>query len=208
MAKSPVPEGYTYNWVKIQQIPAEEYRCGYCGNNVATDRGWHALSTYSNQLAATVSICPLCKKPTFIDEDGKCTPGTVFGNEVHDIPNVSVKNLYDEARKCAGQGCFTASVLSCRKLLMHIAVEKGATAGETFLSYVEYLSTNHYIPPDARSWVDHIRTKGNEANHEITIMVKEDAEELISFLEMLLKVIYEFPAIIKKKASPVTTKTP
>jgi hypothetical protein len=30
-------------------------------------------------------------------------------------------------------------------------------------------------------------------------MGKEDAEELISFIEMLMKVIFEFPAAIKKK---------
>jgi hypothetical protein len=44
--------------------------------------------------------------------------------------------------------------------------------------------------------VDHIRKKGNEANHEIAIMSRTDAEELISFIEMLLKFMYEFPARI------------
>jgi hypothetical protein len=87
---------------------------------------------------------------------------------------------------------------------MHIAVSKGATPGESFVSYVEFLAQKNYIPPDARDWVDHIRTKSNEANHEITIMSKEDAEELLSFSEMLLKVIYQFPAIIKRKTSKAT----
>ena len=39
--------------------------------------------------------------------------------------------------------------------------------------------------------------KGNEANHEIVIMTKPEAEETISFCEMLLKILYEFPAKIK-----------
>jgi len=42
--------------------------------------------------------------------------------------------------------------------------------------------------------VDHIRTKGNEANHEIRLMGRQDAEELVTFVEMLLKFIYEFPS--------------
>jgi len=46
--------------------------------------------------------------------------------------------------------------------------------------------------------VDHIRKKGNEANHEIILMDKKDAENLITFIEMLLKVIYDFPARIPK----------
>ena len=39
----------------------------------------------------------------------------------------------------------------------------------------------------------------HEANHEIVIMKEEDAHDLISFIEMLLKLIFEFPANIKKK---------
>ena len=84
---------------------------------------------------------------------------------------------------------------------MHVAVAKGATAGQTFASYVDYLSTNHYISPDAKDWVDHIRNKGNEANHEIVIMNADDAKDLLGFCEMLLKTIFEFPAVIKKKLS-------
>jgi len=59
-----------------------------------------------------------------------------------------------------------------------------------------YLADNNYVPPDGKGWVDHIRKKGNEANHEIVIMSKEEAFELLSFVEMLLKIVYEFPARI------------
>ena len=55
-----------------------------------------------------------------------------------------------------------------------------------------------YVPPNGQGWVDHIWTKGNEANHEIRLMRKTDAEELISFSEMLLKFIYEFPQRVMK----------
>lgn len=84
---------------------------------------------------------------------------------------------------------------------MHIAVSKGAKAGESFVSYVQYLADHNYVPPDAKDWVDHIRQKGNEANHEIAVMSRADAEELLSFIEMLLKVIYEFPAAVRQKYS-------
>jgi len=54
---------------------------------------------------------------------------------------------------------------------------------------------------DGKGWVDHIRKKGNEANHEIVIMKKGDALDLITFIEMLLKFIYEFPSRIPPKPS-------
>ncbi len=84
---------------------------------------------------------------------------------------------------------------------MHIAVDKGADEGKRFIEYVEYLSNAGYIPPDGKEWVDHIRSKGNEANHEIVIMSKGDALDLITFIEMLLKFIYEFPSRIPQKTS-------
>jgi hypothetical protein len=40
-----------------------------------------------------------------------------------------LNQLYEEARRCTGQGCFTAAVLLCRKMLMNIAVEQGAAEG-------------------------------------------------------------------------------
>ena len=77
---------------------------------------------------------------------------------------------------------------------MNIAVSQGAAPGESFMEYVEYLANNGYVPPKGKGWVDHIRKKGNEANHEIVLMTMGDADELISFTEMLLKFIFEFPS--------------
>lgn len=82
---------------------------------------------------------------------------------------------------------------------MNIAVAQDAKEGASFISYVTYLADKGFVPPNGRGWVDHIRDKGNEANHEIKLMAQQDAEELISFLEMLLKFIYEFPNRVPAK---------
>lgn len=187
-------------WQQIQGLPSKSYTCGHCGNDVASEKGWYGNSTGSGKLRAFVYVCHRCTGATFFDLDDRQSPGIAFGNEVAGIDDPSVSLLYDEARGAIGASSYTAAVLCCRKLLMHIAVAKGAKANGSFVSYVEYLADNHYVPPDARPWVDHIREKGNEANHEIVISSREDAEELISFSEMLLKVIFEFPAAVKKKA--------
>lgn len=53
--------------------------------------------------------------------------------------------------------------------------------------------------------MDHIRRRGNEATHEIKLMTAAEAQELIVFTEMLLKFIFEFPAMVPvAKANPVT----
>ncbi len=86
---------------------------------------------------------------------------------------------------------------------MHIAVDLKAAEGLSFLDYVEYLAAKGYVPPNGKAWVDHIRKKGNEANHEIVLMEKQDSEQLIDFVEMLLKFIYEFPNRVPKSAAAV-----
>jgi hypothetical protein len=105
-----------------------------------------------------------------------------------------VEALYEEARIAASAGAHTASVLSLRKLLMHVAVALDAPENQPFVVYVEYLADQGYVPPNGRGWVDQIRVKGNEANHEIVLISAEDNEQLIRFVGMLLKFIYEFPA--------------
>lgn len=125
-------------------------------------------------------------------------PGVAPGSEVNNLPQ-EISALYREARNCVSVGAATASVLACRKLLMNIAVQKGAEEGKPFIFYVEHLSSKGFVPPDGKGWVDHIRQKGNEATHEIKLMSTTDANELISFAEMLLKFIYEFPARIPSK---------
>lgn len=188
-----------FNWEGLGEVVSRSYVCGYCGSPLASQRGWRSRLP-AGQVTGFIYVCHQCQCPTFFDDRNKSqVPGVTFGHPVKDIPEKEIADLYDEARKTTGAGAYTAAVLCCRKLLMHVAVSKGAPAGKPFVEYVQFLADKNYVPPDAKGWVDHIRTKGNEANHEIVLMAKEDAEELLSFIEMLLKVIYEFPAAIKRK---------
>ena len=69
-----------------------------------------------------------------------CGSGAVAsGGEVHPAPRPfgSVEGLpevdariWDEARTCFGAAAYTAAVMLCRKLLFHIAVDKGVRGHE------------------------------------------------------------------------------
>ena len=186
-------------WNPVGQVPSRSYDCSFCGNRVASVKGWHA-TVVKNRVtvaAGAVYVCPHCENPTYFTRQGYQIPGAPFGAVVSGIDEKGIEELYNEARRAYSGSCYTAVVLCCRKLLMHLAVNKGAEEGMTFVKYVDFLDSNHFVPPGARGWVDKIREKGNEANHEIIIMTKPEAEEMISFCEMLLKILYEFPAKIK-----------
>jgi hypothetical protein len=181
-------------WRNLESVGATKYQCGWCGNVVASVVGY-----FTGQATPKIYICPSCESPTLF-QNGAQVPGVSPGEEVAHLPP-DVDALYKESRKCCGASCYTASVLICRKLLMNIAVAQGAEPGQTFISYVEHLAKSGYVPPNGKGWVDHIRKKGNEATHEIALMSQVDANELLAFAEMLLKLIYEFPNRVPKASS-------
>jgi hypothetical protein len=137
-------------WHNTADLSSKDYLCGYCNKPLASAKGWYGKSNVAGLADPLVYICHHCKSPTFFDPRGKQTPGIIFGNPVSEINDQSVESLYDEARITTGSGCYTAAVLCCRKLLMHIAVSKGANEGDSFINYVQFLADNNYIPPDAK----------------------------------------------------------
>lgn len=80
-----------------------------------------------------------------------------------------------------------------RKILMHVAVEKGADAGKSFTYYVDYLVDNNLVVSASKDWVDEIREVANDANHEIFEIGPDDAKGILDFSAMLLKLVYEYP---------------
>lgn len=183
------------SWQSLASLEPRNFICGYCGHRVANRHGYY----HKQHQPFRIYICPGCDRPTFFEGDVP-TPGVAPGNDVGNLPK-SLAELYGEARRCCSVSAFTSSVLSCRKLLMNIAVEQGADEGKKFVEYVDYLQEKGFIPPHGKGWVDHIRKRGNDATHEIALMSKEDAEELLIFTEMLLKFIYEFPARVPNPAT-------
>ena len=179
-------------WNNEQGLPPKSFTCWNCEKLVGSNTGYQFQNSEQR-----IYICNYCLRPNYF-EGAKQIPSPVFGNKVPNLPT-DIEQLYAQARSSTGVNAYTATVLVCRKLLMNIAVSKGAEANKSFADYVDYLSNKGFVPPDSKEWVDHIRTKGNEANHEIVLMKKEEAEELLEFIEMLLKIIYEFPARMKAK---------
>ncbi len=198
-------------WSEYTRLGSKEYICHYCDKKICSNEGYSGQRKPdkggTNERLGYIYICYHCGKPTFINDSSKQFPGPKYGNSVEHVPE-NINQLYNEARNCIGVNAYTASVICCRKLLMNIAVEKGDKEGRRFIDYVDFIVSKNLVPPDSSEWVDIIRKKGNDANHEIKISSEEDATDLVEFLEMLLKFIYEFPgkanAKIKKKNTIVS----
>lgn len=174
------------DWRNVEGLEPKTYVCGHCGAFVGTNRGW-----MTTRAGNRIYICSSCSEPTYFGPRGQI-PGVPYGGDVEFIPPESAA-IYREARNCMTVSAYTAVVMLCRKLLMHVAVAEGAKEKDTFAGYVEHLVAAGYVPPKSRGWVDRIRLKANEANHEIPPIQRADAEELIALSEMVLKLVYEYP---------------
>ena len=171
------------------------YTCGYCGSEVASSQGWSTLP----QRSGVIRLCPQCNAPTFFSFQRTQHPGPLLGREVTSLTD-DVGEIYDEARNALTVGAATGTVMLCRKILMHVAVDKGAGKDLNFLGYVDWLVAERWIPRGGESWVDFIRQRGNDANHELPHMTREDAEGILQFTEMLLRNVYELPAAVPPTA--------
>lgn len=190
---------HIWSWQNPSNIGRRPYVCGFCGDKVGPDRGYFAASNTASGHAY-VFICPSCTLPTFINVDGSQTPAVRLGKDVKGISDAGVQALYNEARDCTSAGAYTGAVLLCRKILMNVAVQHGAAEGQTFIAYVDHLEKSGFVPPNGKEWVDQIRKKGNEATHEIKVMTEPECTQILHFVEMLLRFVYEFPSLLEKPA--------
>lgn len=190
-----------YPWFYTGEIATQSYDCGYCGRRVASAVGCIKLAPGTiqppsppKQPLGFVCICPACCQPTFIEGELQ-VPGIAYGRPVGHLPE-GLNELYDQARNCMAVNAFIPAVMAARTILMHLAVDQGAAVGLRFVEYVDYLVDNGFAPPKSKPWINHIRLKGNDAAHTIALMTRDDAEQVLRFVEMALLFVYEYPASV------------
>lgn len=191
-------------WYGVTNLTSKSYKCGHCGQAVAPATGYTRRSNEdgSGSIREFIYLCHFCLKPTYFDEQGDQVPGALIGDEVSGVTDSKVSALYKEARLAISFGAYTSAALCMRKILMHIAVANDAKPNQAFTAYVDHLVKVGLVPPTAKAWVDLIRTKGNEATHEIVLVNGGDAKHLLDFISMLLKIMYEFPSRIPQMSPP------
>ena len=128
-------------------------------------------------------------------QNGAVFPPAPAGSSVKNLES-DVQEAWREARTTHAVAAYTASTMMCRKILMHLAVDKaGSKEGESFARYVDDLDKAGYIAPGLKDVVDRIREQGNVANHELPAATEEQSLATIAITQHLLQVMYELPAL-------------
>src|SRR4051812_1075244 len=129
-------------WNHVGNMHERVYECAYCEKEVSSHEGWS-----SKYPQAGIWLCPRCKGPTFFFLDVFRLPDIRPGPSVPGLPN-DLERAYREARDSVVAGAYTGAVMLCRKMLMHVAVDKGDESGKNFAAYVDYLVRNGHVPAD------------------------------------------------------------
>lgn len=170
------------------------YTCAHCGNQVSGA----VLGVYEQTRWL---ICTSCGEGSVLTNSGLVYPSVRYGPKVEGLP-ADVAAAYEEARTCMAGNAFTASELVCRKILMHVAVEKGAKEGSNFATYLAHLEKLGYVNTPMKPWVDRIRKHGNQSTHELPTPDRRRAEDTMMFTAELLRLVYEMQSMVEKYAAP------
>lgn len=82
----------------------------------------------------------------------------------------------------------------CRKILMHVAVDKAEAEGNrNFAYYVDQLEAKGFITTGLKPKIDEIRLRGNEATHELPASTDQIADRTLGVTRHLLVSVYELP---------------
>ena len=176
-------------------------RCGNCGREVSGAIAAADWISPGSQRLVTWLQCPTCLFGTVIQPNGLQYPAAMPGSDVDGLPD-EIERAWYEARSAAGAHAPAAAILMCRKILAHVAVDKGADTGKSFASYIDYLIERQLVTPAMKSWVDQIRTQANESTHQLVAHSDDDAENVLAFTEQLLVLTYQMAHLAARYTSP------
>ncbi|MFA5866355.1 MAG: DUF4145 domain-containing protein [Actinomycetota bacterium] len=175
------------------------YTCSFCNNRVS------GAVVAADIVAGGPTIkwlwCTECGNPSVLALDQAIYPGVLFGPQIEGLPS-ETDAAYGEARRCMSVNAFTAAELICRKILMHVAVEKGAKEGDTFINYISHLEKEGYVTPPMKKWVTLIKDHGNDATHVLEAPNGDHAESTVMFTAELLRLVYEMEHLAAKYDHP------
>lgn len=189
-----------WKWEKVKAIERKEVTlyCPYCATRVRAKSDTRIIDVDSGLIKYHIHKYPECFMPIIIGLDGDIIPQSqaLPFEDVRYLPT-RIEKRYNECRKSFGNECFHAIVMVARSLLMHVAVDKGATSNLKFIQYIDYLETKGYISKHNRNWVDKIRVKGNQFIHELDEVTIEEANTVMIFIKQLLGNVYEMPELAR-----------
>ena len=107
----------------------------------------------------------------------------------------AARRHWKQAHSNLNNNNYDAAALMARSALQVITRDQGAT-GNTLYEEIESLATSGVLSPTIKDWSHEVRELGNpvaHANPDDEETSAEDAEDIVKFLDFLLKYLYDLP---------------
>jgi hypothetical protein len=179
--------------------------CGRCGG---TQMGVLAMTSEGEVKWLR---CMSCNSPA-VNDAGTVYPTSTPLSDPLGLPNGEAR-VWREIRSSLGVGAYTGAVMLCRKLLFHIATTHGLEEKKSngfapsFAEALNYLEGQELITSRMRPWVNRIKDVGNGVNHELEPVTPQQAMDVATFTEQLLRLAFEMDAIMAR-AEPGEEQNP
>lgn len=194
-------------WEASSSEAWDDVRCPHCGAARMVRVAALTKAVQGRSVVDTASVrwlrCAACADGALARGGAVYPPVRPFAG-VKGLPGAD-ERIWDEARTCFGASAYTAAVMLCRKLLLHVAVEKGLPPSNDkgrapgFKDCVDHLESEGVITRSMLGWVDRIKDVGNEATHEINPVSKDDAEAVGAFTQQLLTLAYALDDMMREQ---------
>ena len=119
-----------------------------------------------------------------------------------DVP-IQIATVFQEAVRAMHAECPRASAVMARRTLEAITADKGETKGR-LADRLNNLAEKGVLIPTLAAWSKEVRLVGNTGAHfdPISSVSPKDTEDLISFVQELLRYLYELPADLSRRRGP------
>lgn len=173
--------------------------CAFCGGSQMI-----VIATTRSDPDVQWLRCVNCYRGAVSNLDA-VSPATMPLDTPESLTGVDL-DAWTEVRACLSVGAFTAATMMCRKLLFHIAVAHGLPEkldngrAPNFYAALNHLEEEGVFTKRMRPWVDRVKDVGNEVNHELVVVTKDEAMDVAEFTRQLIHLAYELPAMIGTEA--------
>lgn len=149
----------------------------------------------------TVTRCTTCEIPVLLYQEPDYG-GEGWGDYEQVYPETdrqlpasvpkSIRGDFAEAQRCMRARGYTAAAIMARRVVESIRKTQGYPDGSLF-SALQKMRDEHKIDPRLYEWADSVREVGNEGAHDTETQVsREDAREVLRFVEALVDYLYVF----------------
>jgi hypothetical protein len=161
----------------------------------------YVVSDDSSLISFRYSLarCPQCSSPLLASQQEGIeeweAPDLLYpsaDSPLSDALPRTIRTAFEEARSCFRAKAYTATAIMCRKTLEGICRAHGIEE-RTLKGAIAKLREKGVIERSLFEWADALRDSGNEAAHDVNVMVAaQDASDMVEFTHALIEYVFTF----------------